>query len=140
MLLSQLVVPSGTQLKHSRQLKKGIHEPTLDRRDYVSSENQTNSRRKALARGALHFAMKLTAWLSVDENAQDLMERLTVWYDTTGRYLLLDAIQEADIPSPSQDEDVEVDVQELLKRACSQYYSIAVKGKQHPRNPFWCPT
>jgi len=101
---------------------------------------QTLQRRRALARGALHFAMKLTAWFSVDEKAESLNDRLHVWYETKGRYLMLEMGPQSNIPSPSTDEDVEVDPQELLKRACCQYYSISVKGRQHPRNPFGCPT
>ena len=79
----------GSQVQHLRQLKDGCPQPALFSEDYITPipEHQSNT----LARGALHFACKLAAWLSTNEQAKSLKDRLNVWYQTKGKeYTQLD--------------------------------------------------
>jgi len=41
-----------------------------------------------LAKSALHFAVKMAAWLSVDKQAKSIQEELHVWHATKGKEIL----------------------------------------------------
>ena len=66
-------------------MRKGFSAPVLDSRHFITPIPQARAR--ALAKGALHFAMQLASWLSINQQARNLQDELYAWFQESGREL-----------------------------------------------------
>ena len=71
------------------QLEAGYTPPNLSRDDFITPIEP--KRAQELATSAFHFSLKIAAFLSLDQKASDLKEKVEKWYQASGyKYVLLD--------------------------------------------------
>ena len=71
------------------QLEQGYTQPKLSNDHFITP--LTPTRAKELATHALHFSSKIAAFLSLDQQASALQEKVQKWYRASGyKYAQLD--------------------------------------------------